>query len=126
MAIQISGTPIITDTRTIQNYGLTTQTLGSISGSVSIDIRNGNFVTATIAGATTFTFTNPLPSPNTSILILELTNAGSAAVVFPNIRWPGGITPTLTSSGVDVIVLVTDDAGSNWRGSGSMLDSRSP
>jgi hypothetical protein len=30
----------------------------------------------------------------------------------------------LTSSGVDVLVFITDDAGTNWRGAISMSDSR--
>lgn len=125
MAIQISGSTIINDNRTLLNYGVTTNALGSVSGPTTINLQGGNYVTATIAGATQFTFSNPLASPNASGFVLELTNGGSAAITWPTgTRWPGGTAPTLTAAGVDVLVFVTDDGGTNWRGLGSMLDSK--
>jgi hypothetical protein len=125
MAIRISGSTIIDDARTVINYGLTHNALGSISGNTPINLQSGNYVSATIAGTTTFSFTNPLSSPNACGFILELTNGGSASVIFPNtVRWPGGAVPALTSSGVDVLVFITDDGGTNWRGLVSMLDSK--
>lgn len=124
MAIKIQGSDIIGDNRNITNYSVTKNTLGSISGSQTIDLTLGNFVSATATGSITWTFSNPSAS-HASGFVLELTNGGSAAQIWPaTIRWPGGIAPTLTSSGVDVLVFVTDDAGSNWRGVASMLDSK--
>lgn len=126
MAIRISGNTIIDDTRTFINYGATHNQLGSGSGARTIDLTAGNFVSATVAGATTFTFSNPLASPNACGFVLELTNGGSATVTWPaSVRWPGGTAPTLTASGVDVLVFITDDGGTNWRGLASMLDSKS-
>ena len=125
MAIKISSSTIIDDSRTIINYGITHNALGSGSGTRTINLQSGNYVSATITGTTTFTFTNPLASPNACGFVLELTNGGSAAIAWPNtVRWPGGTAPVLTSSGVDVLVFVTDDGGSNWRGVASMLDSK--
>jgi hypothetical protein len=127
MAIKISGSTIIDDSRTLINYGSTHNALGSGSGTRNIDLQSGNYVSATVAGATTFTFSNPLASPNACGFVLELTNGGSAAVTWPTaVRWPGGTAPTLTADGVDILVFVTDDAGMNWRGVASMLDSKAP
>lgn len=127
MAIKLSGVNIINDARTVINYGLTHNALGSGSGTRDIDLSLGNFVSATVAGTTTWTFSNPLASPNACGFILELTNGGSATVNWPAaIRWPGGTAPTLTASGVDVLAFITDDGGTNWRGAVSMLDSKAP
>jgi hypothetical protein len=118
------GTTVIHSNRTIKNYGITTNVLGSGSGSRTIDLTLGNFVTATVSGATTWTFSNPVSSPDACGFILELTNGGSATQTWTNVRWPGGTAPTLTASGVDILTFVTDDAGANWRGVASMLDSK--
>jgi hypothetical protein len=125
MAIKISNSTIIDDNRAIENYGITHNQLGSVSGTATIDLQLGNYVSATVTGATTFTFSNPLASPIASGFILELTNGGSATITFPtSVRWPGGLAPELTEDGVDVLVFVTDDGGTNWRGIASMLDSK--
>lgn len=127
MAIKLSGVNIINDARTVINYGLTHNALGSGSGTRDIDLSLGNYVSATVAGTTTWTFSNPLASPNACGFILELTDGGSATVNWPAaIRWPGGTAPTLTASGVDVLAFITDDGGTNWRGAVSMLDSKAP
>jgi hypothetical protein len=126
MAIKISGTTIIEDARTVVNYGLKHNALGSGSGTRDINLQSGNYISATITGATTFTFSNPLASPNACGFILELTDGGSATVNWPaSVRWPCGTAPTLTASGVDMLVFITDDGGTNWRGRVSMFDSKS-
>jgi hypothetical protein len=125
MTIQIANSAIINSTRTLINYGLTTNVLGSGSGARTINLTLGNCVSATVSGATTWTFSNPLASPHTCGFILELTNGGSATQTWPSaVRWPGGTSPTLTANGVDVLVFITDDGGTNWRGVASMLDSK--
>jgi hypothetical protein len=125
MAIKISGSTIIDDSRTVINYGLTHNQLGSGSGTRDINLQSGNYVSATVTGTTTFTFSNPLASPNVSGFILELTNGGAHTVIFPNsVNWCCGSPPILTTSGVDVLVFITDDGGTNWRGTVSMMDSR--
>lgn len=125
MAIKISGNTIIDDSRTFINYGATHNALGSGSGTRTINLQSGNYVSATVTGTTSFVFSNPLSSPNACGFVLELTNGGSATVTWPvEVRWPKGVAPSLTSSGVDVLVFITDDGGSNWRGVASMLDSK--
>lgn len=142
MAIKISGTTVIDDSKNVANivsidladgqlvrplikdYGLVHNARGSISGNQTIDLTLGNFVSATIAGATQFTFSNPFPSTNASGFVLELTNGGSATITWPSVKWPGGTAPTLTATGIDILVFITDDAGTTWRGVSSMLDSK--
>jgi len=125
MTINIQGNTIIKDSRTFINYGLDHNALGSVSGATTINLLNGNYFSATVAGITTWTFSNPLASPNACGFVIELTNAGAYAITWPAaVKWPGGTAPTLTASGVDVLVFITDDGGTNWRGVASMLDSK--
>lgn len=124
MTINIQGNTIIKDSRTFINYGLEHSALGSVSGATTINLLNGNYFSATIGGATTWTFSNPLASPNACGFVLELTNAGAYAITWPAaVKWPSGTAPTLTAAGVDVLVFITDDGGTNWRGIASMLAS---
>jgi hypothetical protein len=121
----IAGSAYINSNRTITQYGTTHNALGSGSGSRTIDLTLGNFVSATIAGTTTWTFSNPIASPAAIGFVLELTNGGSATQNWPaSVRWPGGTAPTLTAAGIDVLTFITDDGGTNWRGVASMLDSK--
>lgn len=125
MAIKISGTTVIDDNRAFISYGAVHNALGSISGAQTINLQSGNFVSATIAAATTFTFSNPLASPNASSLMIELTNGGNFTVIWPaSVKWPSGTAPTLTTNGIDVLVFISDDGGTTWRGLLSMKDSR--
>jgi hypothetical protein len=115
---------------TIIDYSLAHNALGNVSGSTSLNMEVGNYVSATAVGAVTWSFTNP-PTSSSGVasragsIILELTNGGAYTQYWPAAtRWPAGTAPSLTSSGVDVLVFITDDAGTNWRGAISMSDSR--
>jgi hypothetical protein len=112
-------------TANIKNYNLVKNILGDISGSVTINLLNGHFVTATVTGAVTNLTFSGHSSINASGFILELTNGGSFSIAWPNsVKWSGGTAPSLTISGVDVLAFVTDDDGTTWRGVVSMLDSK--
>ena len=79
------------------------------------DYASGYVFSATISGATTISLTN-VPATGTAMLMLLLTNGGSAAVTWPSgIKWPGGTSPTLTASGLDEVVLMRTNAGV-WSG----------
>lgn len=110
----------------LQDYGFKHNTLGNVSGATTIDFTLGNYVSATATGAVTWTFSNPTPSANACGFMLKLTNGGAYSQSWPSptVKWPGGAAPVLTTSGTDVIVFVTDDGGTTWRGSASMLDSK--
>ena len=97
--------------------GLTRQALGSISTNTTIDWSAGSYVTATIGGALTFTFSNPAPTGNACVAYLQLTNGGSAVITWPvSVTWSGGTAPTLRASGVDLLRFYTQDNGTTWFG----------
>ena len=84
--------------------------LGSVTGSASINLANGSYVTATATGACTWTFSGTLAGYATAFT-LQLENGGLGAQGFP--ATPMGAAPTLQSAGVDVLVFVHD--GVTWR-----------
>ena len=96
------------------------QALGTISGTVTIDLSAGLSVSATIGGATTLAFTS-VPSGGAAVVVLRITNGGSAAVTWPmTITWAGSKAPMLTAAGKDMVVLATDDGGATWWGSAGL------
>ena len=100
-------TPIITGTREVQ----------VAMPANAINLATGNLFTKTISGATTLTVSNVPTTGTAASFILELTNAGSAAITwFSGVKWAGGTTPTLTASGVDVLGFYTHNGGTTWRG----------
>lgn len=100
-------TPVISGTR---------EKLTAMSAN-TVDLATGNYFTKTISGATTFTVTNVPATGTAANFILELTNAGSAAVTwFSGVKWAGGTPPTLTASGVDVLGFYSHNGGTTWRG----------
>ncbi len=110
---------------TIIDYSLAHNALGNVSGGTTVNMELGNYVSATATGAVTWSFTNPPTGARTGSIILELTNGGAYTQYWPAaIRWPAGSAPSLAAAGVDVLVFITDDGGSNWRGAISMGDSR--
>lgn len=104
----------------------TTTTKKVALGSAVVDLSLGETFSYTVAGTTTFTFTNPLATANSSSgFVLQLTNGGSATVTWPaSVDWPLGVAPVLTSAGVDVLVFLTLDNGVTWRGVLAIKDSK--
>jgi hypothetical protein len=88
--------------------------LGAIN---TIDLNNGDLYIKTITGNTTFAVTNVPPSGAVASFMLELVNGGSATVNWwAPIKWPGGVPPTLTGNGRDVLGFYSYDAGTTWTG----------
>lgn len=101
----------------IQDYSEAVSALGSVTGATSMNLQNGNVFSATITGATTFSITNVPASGTCASLSLILTNGGSSAVTWmTGTKWPGGVAPTLTTSGIDVLVFFTVNGGTTWYG----------
>jgi hypothetical protein len=100
---------------------------GNTGSTITLDLVDGNFFSATVDQATTFTFSNPPASGEFGNFVLELTNGGAFTVNWPgSVDWPGGTAPTLTASGKDQLVFTTRDAGTNWYGFVAGLDIKSP
>ena len=94
----------------LQDYSEKTVAMGSAT---AVNLEDGNVFSKTISGTTTLTFTNP-SAVGTSSFSLILTNGGSATLNFPTVKWPAATAPTLTASGIDVLVFVYH--GSTWYG----------
>ena len=125
----ISGADQTVSRVNLKDYGEVTNAIGSVGGGTQdVDVALGNNVTATVdTGTTTFTFSNPTASDELCGFTLFLTNGGSQTVNWPaTVDFPGGTAPTLTASGVDILVFVTTDGGTIWHGMASSLDSKTP
>lgn len=82
----------------------------------AVDCSAGNYFTKTASGALTWTFTN-VPASRAFAFALALTNGGTGAQTWPAaVVWDGGTAPTLQSSGTDILVFITSDGGTTWRG----------
>jgi hypothetical protein len=90
----------------------TVNALGSVTGPQTIDLVSGNVVTAT-PGSGTWSITGPT-NGKSSTLTLILTNPGANITWAVPPKWPGGMVPTLTVAGVDIITLTSVDGGVTW------------
>jgi len=101
----------------------TVQELGDTSGTVSVDISAGQYVTATATGAVAWTFTVPTEyATKAGVWYLRLANGGtSQTFAFDNgsgsvpMEWPSGVAPSLSSSGTDVLKFSFDPVGAYGR-----------
>ena len=127
-----NGTGIITASdntfsrANLLDYGEVTNAIGATGGGTqAIDMTLGNSVSATVdTSANTFTFTNPTASDEACSFTLILTNGGSQTVNWPaSVDWAAATAPTLTTSGVDVLVFITIDGGTIWHGMAASLTS---
>jgi hypothetical protein len=113
---------------TLTNKSLTTPTLtgapfvnGSYRGNIvavaalDIDCSAGNYFTKSVSSNSTFTFSNA-PSSRAYGFTLELT-VTSGAVTWPaSVKFPGNAAPILTAGKTHLVMFLTDDGGSRWRG----------
>lgn len=82
---------------------------------LAIDCSLSTYFTKTIAGNSTFTFTNA-PSDRAYCFTLELTHT-SGTVTWPAaVKWPQDTAPTLTTGKTHLFMFVTDNGGTRWRG----------
>ena len=91
--------------------------LGNISSTQVLDLDVAMAFTATVTGVVTISFDN-VPSAGVFMMgvVIKLTNGGSSAVTWPSaVKWQGGSAPTLTTSGVDLIAMVSFDDGTTWQ-----------
>lgn len=83
----------------------------------NIDVQAASVYTHTVSGTTTFTVSNVPSTGTVAAFIMDITNGGSATVNFwSGVKWPGGVQPTLTTSGRDALGFYTYDGGTTWTG----------
>jgi hypothetical protein len=96
----------------LKDYSETVKIHGTKSSSFNVDFEEGNVQSFTVGGALTVTVTNPPADTIAGAMTLIITNGASSTLTWdPQIDWPGGNAPALSSSGRDVISLLTIDAG---------------
>jgi hypothetical protein len=92
------------------------------------DLAKANCYIDTIdTGTTTITLSNPAPSGYLSNVSLVLTNAGAKPIIWANnIKWPAGVEPAWTETGVDWVECATVTGGTTWYCFGAGQDLKSP
>ncbi|MDP6770733.1 MAG: hypothetical protein QF704_08575, partial [Anaerolineales bacterium] len=102
----------------LKDYAETVNAIGTISSSPwIIDFENGNVQSFTLGMAATINFANTPASGIAGSMTLIITNGGAHTLTWDSdIQWPGGSAPALTASGVDIITLLTTDAGGDIYG----------
>lgn len=117
-----------TDTQTLTNKTLQSPTLTTapfLNGSwranptavaaLDIDCALGNYFTKTIAANSTFTVSN-VPSGVVYSLVLELAHTSGTVTWWSGVVWPDGTAPTLIDGRTSLLIFITDDGGTTWRG----------
>jgi hypothetical protein len=124
-SLLVSGSGvIITGSLQTDRYSLGLSSLGNASGSMSINLNNGNYFIATTSASTNWSITNT-PSNRAVGFVLALTSGGAQPQTWPSaVKWPNGVAPTLTAAGQDTLTFITDNGGTAWRGVLSIKDSR--
>lgn len=105
----------------LKDYGLESSSPSSSSGSITLDLTNGNsFQTTLTENITTVTISNPTASGDICEFVWKVTQDSTArTITFPAaVKWPGGTAPTIsTGSGdIDILTFTTWDGGTTWYG----------
>lgn len=81
-----------------------------------IDVRLGGIFTKTITTGTEFSVIGEFMEGVTTFA-LRITDGGLEEVIWwEGVTWPGGFSPSLTPSGVDLLGFMTLDGGLSWMG----------
>ena len=118
--VQSSGISTNLSGGTLKNYSETINVVGNTGTASTINLVNGNFVTATLTGNCTFTF-NVGVTTGASLFTLFLTNDATPGrtITWPvSVVWPGGAVPTRTTTAnkTDVYSFFTLNNGTAWYG----------
>lgn len=115
----------------LKDYVERRNTIGSTTATTTINLANGQFVTATLAVNTTFVFTiggkAGTSGTNATSFTLVLTNDATAGrtIVWPGaVKWANGVPPTRTTAAnrTDVYTFFTFDNGTTWWGALSLFN----
>ncbi len=105
-----------------KDYAFIVDTPSSSSGTLVLDVENGNYFSTTLTEAvTTLTLSNPFTESTTIILIATQDGTGTWEITWPaSVIWEQatGESPaqTTTANAVDIFMLQTVDTGTTWYG----------
>ena len=118
--VQSTGTTVgvTTVTTTLDVDGSYTSSVSAV-GALDIDLSASNYFTKTIAGDSTFTFSNPPASGTVGSFTLEVnyTSGNITQPWFSVLEWKRtDKPPTITGGKVQLYMFVTRDGGTTYRG----------
>ena len=113
-----NGTNVVPAQTMAVNTLLSGQTANNVTAVAAsdIDCSTATYFTKTVAGTTTFTFSNPPTSGTAFGFTLQLTYT-SGSITWPaSVVWPNSIAPSLSAGTKALLMFVTSDGGATWRG----------
>ena len=117
--VQSTGTTVgvTTITTTLDVDGAYTSSVSAVAA-LDIDLSASNYFTKTIAGDSTFTFSNPPASGTVGSFTLEVNYTGGDILWPTSVYWNGNgqTAPTITAGKVQLYMFVTRDGGATYRG----------
>ena len=123
VVVEVPSSDIVTVTssQTLTNKTITgskeTRVAGGTGGSYTVDLAAGNYFSRTFNATATISVSNIPTSGTAQAFIFDITNAGAYTITWmTGIKWAGGVAPTLTTSGRDVLGFFTYDGGTTWTG----------
>lgn len=94
-----------------------TKTHGVLTNNTNIKGEDGNIHIFTINNNIEITLTADCSSNDCRLFTFIITNNGSYTITWSeSVKWDEGLPPNLTSNGIDIISLLTVDAGNTWYG----------
>ena len=117
----VVGADQIMSAVTHKDYAETCAENATVTGTVGIDLNNGNVHSVTLTGNATLTFDNPVATGDSSsfTLIVKQDGTGSRTITWPgSVAWAAATAPTLTTTAdrFDVLAFTTVDGGTRWFG----------
>jgi hypothetical protein len=117
----VVGADQIMSAVTHKDYAETCAENATVTGTVGIDLNNGNVHSIILTGNATLTFDNPVATGDSSsfTLIVKQDGTGSRLVTWPaSVAWAAATAPTLTTTAdkFDVLAFTTVDGGTRWFG----------
>jgi len=103
----------------LKDYSETVVTIGSATGTVSLNLANGNVFDVTLAGATTLTFNNPAPSGQACSFTLKINQGATPyAITYPaSVKWDNDVIPDVANANKSyIIVFATINGGDRYYG----------
>lgn len=108
----------------VQNSSEVAELVGGFGINYDFDMEVANTFVGTVDSNTTFTFSNPI-AIGASFFIIEMLDGGSFTINWPtSVKWPGGLVPSFTIAGTDIIGFYTSNGGTDWHGFIGSLDSK--
>lgn len=118
-AVGVTGTVDLSNKQFLGNGSKVVNTTFSkrVADVVTFNLDLGDVFTRTITANTTFAVQNVPVAGLVACFALDLTNGGSKTLTWwTGLKWEGGVVPTLTAAGRDILGFMTHDGGVTWNG----------